>query len=262
MMLPGGAAIPAVDADRLRHAEATGAEAVRLARAGGPRPSQVMTEAAFMNALRVLQAIGGSTNGVIHLTAMAGRLGIDIDLDAFDRTRQGDAGAGRPEARRAALHGGPAGGGGPRSDPPRDRADAGHGLSRRERQDARRQHRRRPAAVAAGRGAAALRPDPQRRRHPRAPRQPCAERRPDQAGGGDEVAAQAHRPGGGVRFAPRPLGKDRRAGPRRERGGRAGAPERRAEGRAGHARGRAISRSRKSSPPGASRTWSASPTRG
>jgi dihydroxy-acid dehydratase len=84
MMLPGGGAIPAVDADRLRHAEATGAEAVRLAKAGGPRPSEVMTEAAFTNALRVLQAIGGSTNGVIHLTAVAARLGIEIDLAAFD----------------------------------------------------------------------------------------------------------------------------------------------------------------------------------
>ena len=49
------------------------------------RPSEIMTEAAFANALRVLQAIGGSTNGLIHLTAIAGRLGIDIDLDAFDR---------------------------------------------------------------------------------------------------------------------------------------------------------------------------------
>ncbi|HET7717746.1 MAG TPA: dihydroxy-acid dehydratase, partial [Bauldia sp.] len=84
MMLPGGGAIPAVDADRLRHAEATGAEAVRLARTGRPRPSEIMTEAAFTNALRVLQAVGGSTNGVIHLTAVAGRLGIDLDLDAFD----------------------------------------------------------------------------------------------------------------------------------------------------------------------------------
>jgi len=85
MMLPGGAAIPAVDADRLRHAEATGTEAVRLAREGRPRPREIMTEAAFMNAIRVLQAAGGSTNGVIHLSAIAGRLGIDIDLDAVDR---------------------------------------------------------------------------------------------------------------------------------------------------------------------------------
>ena len=84
MMLPGGAAIPAVDADRLRHAEATGARAVALA-SDKLRPSQIMTEAAFDNALRVLQAIGGSTNGLIHLAAIAGRLGIDIDAAAFDR---------------------------------------------------------------------------------------------------------------------------------------------------------------------------------
>ena len=85
MMLPGGGAIPAVDADRLRHAEATGAEAVRLAREGGPRPSEIMTKAAFLNAIRVLQAVGGSTNGVVHLAAIAGRLGIAIDLDDVDR---------------------------------------------------------------------------------------------------------------------------------------------------------------------------------
>ncbi|WP_406854940.1 IlvD/Edd family dehydratase [Alsobacter sp. KACC 23698] len=84
MMLPGGAAIPAVDADRLRHAEATGARAVALA-AEGLRPSQIMTAGAFDNALRVLQAIGGSTNGLIHLVAIAGRLGVELDMDKFDR---------------------------------------------------------------------------------------------------------------------------------------------------------------------------------
>ncbi|MFZ4531645.1 MAG: dihydroxy-acid dehydratase [Alsobacter sp.] len=84
MMLPGGAAIPAVDADRLRHAEATGARAVGLAREQ-LRPSQVMTAPAFANALRVLQAVGGSTNGLIHLTAIAGRLGLPVDLEAFDQ---------------------------------------------------------------------------------------------------------------------------------------------------------------------------------
>ncbi len=84
MMLPGGAAIPAVDADRLRHAEATGARAVALA-AEKLRPSEIMTKPAFDNALRVLQAIGGSTNGLIHLAAIAGRLGIAIDFDAFDQ---------------------------------------------------------------------------------------------------------------------------------------------------------------------------------
>ncbi|MEP5517226.1 MAG: dihydroxy-acid dehydratase, partial [Bauldia litoralis] len=84
MMLPGGAAIPAVAADRLRHAEATGARAVAIA-AEKLRPSEIMTEAAFANALRVLQAIGGSTNGLIHLTAIAGRLGISLDFATFNR---------------------------------------------------------------------------------------------------------------------------------------------------------------------------------
>ncbi|PSC03460.1 dihydroxy-acid dehydratase [Alsobacter soli] len=87
MMLPGGAAIPAVDADRLRHAEATGARAVAIAQEK-LKPSQVMTPAAFGNALRVLQAIGGSTNAVVHLVAMAGRLGIELDMTEFDRMGQ------------------------------------------------------------------------------------------------------------------------------------------------------------------------------
>lgn len=83
IMLPGGATIPAVHADRLRHAEATGEEAVKLAICGR-KPSEILTKEAFTNAFRVLQAIGGSTNGLIHLTAVAGRLGIGIDLSAFD----------------------------------------------------------------------------------------------------------------------------------------------------------------------------------
>jgi dihydroxy-acid dehydratase len=84
MMLPGGAAIPAVHADRLRHAEATGARAVQLA-AEGLRPRQIMTKEALQNGVRVLQAIGGSTNAVIHLAALAGRLGFDLDMDELDR---------------------------------------------------------------------------------------------------------------------------------------------------------------------------------
>ena len=83
MMLPGGGAIPATFADRSRHAELTGKRAVAMA-AEGLTPKKVMTPAAVRNALRVLQAIGGSTNGLIHMTAMAGRLGIRVDLDAFD----------------------------------------------------------------------------------------------------------------------------------------------------------------------------------
>jgi dihydroxy-acid dehydratase len=79
MALPGTAAIPAVHADRIRAAEATGRAAVRLI--GGPRtPAAVMTPSAVENALRVLLALGGSTNAIIHLTAIAGRLGIEIPL--------------------------------------------------------------------------------------------------------------------------------------------------------------------------------------
>ena len=83
MMLPGGAAIPAVHAERLRHGEASGKQALALAQSG-LLPSQIMTEKAFENALRVLLAIGGSTNGIIHLTAIAGRLGIRLDPRRLD----------------------------------------------------------------------------------------------------------------------------------------------------------------------------------
>lgn len=84
IMLPGGASPPAVTADRIRVAERTGTQAVALA-AAQLTPDRILTPHAFENALRVLLAIGGSTNGIIHLTAIAGRLGIEIDLDAFDR---------------------------------------------------------------------------------------------------------------------------------------------------------------------------------
>jgi dihydroxy-acid dehydratase len=83
MMLPGGATIPAVHADRLRHAEQAGARAMSLA-SEGLTPSRIMTEKSLANALRVLLAIGGSTNGLLHLVAIAGRLGIRIDMEAFD----------------------------------------------------------------------------------------------------------------------------------------------------------------------------------
>jgi dihydroxy-acid dehydratase len=79
MMLPGTATIPAVHSDRLRAAEASGAAAVRLA-ASRVTPDKIITPAAVDNALRVLLAIGGSTNAIVHLTAIAGRAGIDIDL--------------------------------------------------------------------------------------------------------------------------------------------------------------------------------------
>ena len=83
MALPGSAAIPAVHADRLRAAEASGRRAVELA-AKPIRPSQVITEKSIENALRVLLAIGGSTNAIVHLTAIAGRVGVAIDLRKFN----------------------------------------------------------------------------------------------------------------------------------------------------------------------------------
>ena len=83
MSLPLSATIPATHADRIRCAEASGRAAVALAEKG-PKPSEVMTAAAFRNALVITQSIGGSTNALIHLTAIAGRLGIRIDLDEFD----------------------------------------------------------------------------------------------------------------------------------------------------------------------------------
>ncbi|MGB3245817.1 MAG: IlvD/Edd family dehydratase [Sulfitobacter sp.] len=83
MMLPNGSTAPAVSADRRRIAEETGRIAVQMA-GSGLTPDKIMTKAAFRNALSVLLAIGGSTNGLIHLTAVAGRLSIRIDLEEFD----------------------------------------------------------------------------------------------------------------------------------------------------------------------------------
>ncbi len=84
LALPRSATIPATHADRLRSAEASGMFAAAMAKNGGPKPSELMTAASFRNALVVMQAIGGSTNGLIHLTAAAGRMGIKLDLEDFD----------------------------------------------------------------------------------------------------------------------------------------------------------------------------------
>src|SRR5690349_21360402 len=83
MALPGTAAIPAVHADRLRAAEASGRQAVALA-AAGLRPSQIITPKSVENALRVLLAIGWSTNAIIHLTAIAGRVGVSVSLNRLN----------------------------------------------------------------------------------------------------------------------------------------------------------------------------------
>ena len=77
MALPGTAAIPAVDAQRLVAAEESGKAAVRLAR-DPIRPSEIITTKSVENAFRLLMSLGGSTNAILHLTAVAGRLGIRI----------------------------------------------------------------------------------------------------------------------------------------------------------------------------------------
>lgn len=84
MSLPGAATPPAVTADRIRIAELTGTRAVAMARER-LTIDKVLTAAAFENAMRVLLAIGGSTNGIVHLAAIAGRMGLDIDMQALDR---------------------------------------------------------------------------------------------------------------------------------------------------------------------------------
>jgi dihydroxy-acid dehydratase len=83
MILPGTAAIPAVHADRLRAAEATGAAAVRLI-GSNLTPDRMINAKSVENALRVVLAIGGSTNAVIHLTAIAGRAGVNPSLARFN----------------------------------------------------------------------------------------------------------------------------------------------------------------------------------
>jgi dihydroxy-acid dehydratase len=83
MALPGSASPPAVIADRIRIAERTGTTAVALAKSR-LSPAQIITPKSVENALRVLLAIGGSTNGILHLTAIAGRVGIAVDLERLD----------------------------------------------------------------------------------------------------------------------------------------------------------------------------------
>jgi L-arabonate dehydrase len=83
LTLPGGAAIPAVDSRRAQLAETAGRKIVELVESG-LRPADVLTREAFENAIRVLHAISGSTNAILHLIAYAGRVGVDLRLELFD----------------------------------------------------------------------------------------------------------------------------------------------------------------------------------
>jgi len=88
MTMPGIAGTPAPDSRLLERAHATGRLAVEMV-AAGRRPSEVMTRGSFLNAIVALAAFGGSTNAVVHLLAIAGRLGVELELEDFDRTGSG-----------------------------------------------------------------------------------------------------------------------------------------------------------------------------
>ena len=144
------------------------------------RPSTFLTHASFPNAIVALAAVGGSTNAVVHLLAIAGRLGIDLTLDDFDRDRLGRSGAGRPAARRPVPDGGlpsgrrparrAAGGTGPA------RPDRSHGHGRAARRLPGRRTDLGPRGHPAPAGTAG-----RARWHRRAARQPGARRCGDQA---------------------------------------------------------------------------------
>jgi dihydroxy-acid dehydratase len=85
LTLPGAASIPAADSAHPRMAAASGRTAVDLAWSG-PRPSQLLDERAYADAVAVVLALGGSTNALIHLVAMARRSGVPLGIDDFDRT--------------------------------------------------------------------------------------------------------------------------------------------------------------------------------
>src|SRR5690606_17845946 len=82
--LPGNAAIPAADANRKVLAQLSGRRIVELVWEG-KKLSEVLTRPAFENAIRVNAAIGGSTNFAIHLMAIAGRIGVELELEGFHR---------------------------------------------------------------------------------------------------------------------------------------------------------------------------------
>ena len=84
MQLPGGAALPANDSRRRTLAHLVGRRIVEMV-ATDERMSTVVTRASFENAIRVNAALGGSTNAVVHLLALAGRLGVPLALDDFDK---------------------------------------------------------------------------------------------------------------------------------------------------------------------------------
>jgi dihydroxy-acid dehydratase len=85
LSLPGAASPPAVDYRREVFARESGLRAAEIVAAGGPLPRDILTKAAFENAITVVMALAGSTNAVLHLLAIAREAGVDLQLDDFDR---------------------------------------------------------------------------------------------------------------------------------------------------------------------------------
>jgi dihydroxy-acid dehydratase len=234
MTVPGGASPPAVTADRIRVAERTGAQAVQMA-ADRLTIDRILTPAAFENAMRVLLAIGGSTNGIVHLAAIAGRLGLDRPGRALDRMGREtpvllDL---KPSGQHYMEDFHAAGGMATllRELRPLLQLDAltvtGRTLG---------EELERPAPFCAGRGAPLADPIYPTGRHGGAARQPGAGRRHHQAVGRQPGPDGARRPRGGVR-EPGPGRAHRQRRPGRDRRRHAGAQEHRPQGRARHARG-------------------------
>ena len=99
MTLTGMASIPAVDSAHYRMAAATGRRIVAMAWAG-LTPDMILTREAFEDAAATVFALGGSTNALIHLIAMAGRAGVELTLDDFDAISRRVPVAGQPPAQR------------------------------------------------------------------------------------------------------------------------------------------------------------------
>ena len=215
MILPGTAAIPAVHADRLRAAEASGARAVAMAKDGAPRPSEIVTADAVDNALRVLLALGGSTNGILHLAAIAGRAGIAVDLERFNALSEEtpvlvDLKPTGPHYMEDLFNAGGLGAVLRELKPQlhlQTRNVAGQSLAERLAAD--------PPYVDRGVVRPFEEPVSQARRPRRAVRQPRARRRDPEALGGGRPPVRARGPGGRVPEPRGPLGADRRPGPRR-----------------------------------------------
>lgn len=82
--LPGSSLVPAVDRQRTHYAREVGRRSVRMAHEGAPRPDEILDQRAFDNAITLLCAVGGSTNVIVHLLALAGRVGVPLTLERFD----------------------------------------------------------------------------------------------------------------------------------------------------------------------------------